>query len=201
MECQLWIIALIAGGACTATGIGLLVWNRRRNRTISVNADESGLRWNLPGGRRGDRYRFIPWEHVRAFYLVGYLNEDAEQQWAVTLDAPGASLSWEISPTLKAKSLAASDQLGALILARTGVPLRDLTAAAQKLMVAPWQRHYPQMQEALRASIPEVATLYAALPPTTRWREARQVTYIMSLAILVCAVLYGIALVVQHVSP
>lgn len=196
----LWIIALILGALFTAAGIGLLMWNRRRNRTITVNADESGLHWTLPGGRRGVCDHFIPWEHARAFYLVGYLNEGAEQQWAVTLDAPGASLSWEISPMLTAESLAASDQLGALILARTGLPLHDLTATAQKLMVEPWRRHYPQTQEALRAFIPEVATLYAALPPTTWWREARPAAYIMSLAVLVSVVLYGMALVVQHFS-
>lgn len=48
---------------------------------------------------------------------------------------------------------------------------------------------------------PEDMERVRRFPPTTWWRETRPAAYIMSLAILVSVVLYGIALVVQHVSP
>lgn len=183
----LWIIVGIPGVLYTALGSIFLVWVGQRNRGITVTADEIGLHWTLPGWRQGARS--LLWEHAQAFYLVGHLNDDAQQQWAVTLDAPGVSLSWDVAPHFKEESIAASDQLGALILARTGLPLLDLTATAQKLMIEPWNRRYSQTRELLRTLIPEGETLYAAIPPTTWWREARPAAYIISLSILMTAAL------------
>ncbi|HEX8035964.1 MAG TPA: hypothetical protein VF510_19060 [Ktedonobacterales bacterium] len=194
----LWIIIAISGVLLTAPGIILLVWMKRRNRGITVNADETGLHWTLPGWRQD--IRSLQWQHAQAFYLVGYLNEDAQQQWAVTLDAPGVSLSWDVAPHFKEESIAASDQLSALILARTGLPLLDLTATAQKLMIEPWQRHYAQTQEGLRSLIPEAERFYTGIPPTTWWREARPAAYIILLSIIVTGVLYDLALGVQFFS-
>jgi hypothetical protein len=142
----------------------------RMTRGFAVFADEWGLRWSKPSWRK--RARSMAWEHAQAFYLVGYMGRDyGEQRWTVILDAPGVSLSWDVAPHVKAESIEASDQLSALIRARTGLPLLDLTLTAHKLMIEPWQRDYVQTQEALRNLIPEVEEFYAAIPPTTWWRE------------------------------
>jgi hypothetical protein len=102
-------------------------------RHPSIVADELGLvSWRRAWGPRSRST--IYWSAARSFFVINYTGKKAESWHSFyALDAHDMLLFWHISYRTKASILAAHERLCRLIVTRTKLPLRDLSAAADKL--------------------------------------------------------------------
>jgi hypothetical protein len=91
-------------------------------RLFSVTADDSGLQWREPGRRKR---KSIPWHEARAFILLRHhVGTEYARESAFALVGREATLAWLVKPT---EVYGAHEQLAGLIVARTTLPLRDIT--------------------------------------------------------------------------
>lgn len=130
------ILLSVFGLAAFVSGAGgifalFAVYSIRRH--AYVVADESGVRWwRRAWGKRSSL--FIPWDAARSFFMFTYPGQKAGS-WHrfYVLDAHDALLFWHISYRTTPRILAAHERLNRLIVTRTRLPLRDLSAAAEAL--------------------------------------------------------------------
>ncbi len=105
----------------------------RMRRGIIVTADESGISWKQVGWRT--RRRHIAWHEAQAFFIVTQrrsTNWVKETTW-VLMGASGA-LVWMASPeATEPQADSPHARFAALVAARTRLPLRDLSALAERL--------------------------------------------------------------------
>jgi hypothetical protein len=119
---------------------------------FTIRVDEQGIEWKhirrwLPG-----RTQRIAWSEARAFYAFNYRQWSGSpwgREEAYVLDAPNNTLAWVLSLPWSAnpqQDQRATERLLRLIATYTGLPLRDLTDAVDKLDV-------------LMSDVPATATL------------------------------------------
>lgn len=123
-------------------GIELWRWLRRR-RPIIVSADDGALMW-----RQGTRQRRVAWGDIRAFCALA---EPVNWAWRTyhyvyLVYTPDAVLAWEVGGSAPTYLREDSNHLASLIVTKTGLPLRDLTAAAKE--------EAPATQRRLDANVP-----------------------------------------------
>lgn len=97
-------------------------------------ADESGVRWWKKAWGKYSRFS-ISWYEARSFFMIAYSGKK-EESWHrfYALDTPDTILIWHIYEETNAKQIAAHERLCRLIVTRTKLPLRDLSAAVEKLV-------------------------------------------------------------------
>ncbi|HLZ23979.1 MAG TPA: hypothetical protein VKQ30_17845 [Ktedonobacterales bacterium] len=144
----------IGGLVALLLGVVLLRIARRVKTSPTVSAEEIGLRWT-PAGRDAAEVQ-IRWRDARSFFLIQYsdTNTGVVRHVAFVLDAPDVTLIWDERTTNKPEVLGISDSLCALILARTGLPLRDLTGIAGKLASPRWEPAYASLPAAFWQPLP-----------------------------------------------
>ncbi len=149
---------------------------------MTAHADAEGLRWRV-----GRVERARAWRDVRSFSRIGatrlagdgvvYGAFNAFSGVIYLLDGPDASLIWTVMSTADDSQYAASDLLCRLVVSRTGLPLRDLTAIANELAAARGNVQRVMRTRALigvaNPASPVLATL--ALTPLTPPRVWRRV--------------------------
>ena len=144
---------------CAGLGMLLSMWGISyltsafflRSRII-VAADEWGLRWMRPGWRK--RECRIAWLEARSFSMIAHhgalvdlmLSPLSFQRVAFVLDSPAATLAWDIARGDNEEAVQRSDQLAALIVARTHLPLRDLSVAATKVTTQRWRKQFAEVR-------------------------------------------------------
>jgi hypothetical protein len=133
-----------------------------QEKCIDILVAEQNVQWKTHQRWPWGRHHHITWSEARAFYTFSYLRQfrfESERQQVFVLDAPTATLAWVVSlpqnvdPTQES---VASERLRDLIGTRTGLPLRDLTKAAEEL-----ERLLPPASSKARSS--EVASGTAQL--------------------------------------
>ena len=102
----------------------LAIWRMiALTRLFSVTADDWGLQWREPGRRKR---KSIPWHEAQAFILLRHhMGTEYARESAFALVGRAATLTWLVKPT---EVYGAHEQLAELIVARTKLPLRDITA-------------------------------------------------------------------------
>ncbi|HEX6797020.1 MAG TPA: hypothetical protein VF116_04810 [Ktedonobacterales bacterium] len=114
-----------------AIGTNWAVRGLRAGRPQPVTVAELGIRWT----RRASRPA-LPWSDARAFYTVSALASLGE--WpgrrVYVLDSGEQVIAWQRSDSRFDHTREASDGLAGLIVSRTGLPLRDLTAAVNQVI-------------------------------------------------------------------
>jgi hypothetical protein len=189
----------IAGLAAILLGIVLLRIAKHIRRPLIVSADDIGLRWTPPG--RGAAEAHIRWSEACSFFLVQYIETVAGiyRHIAFVLDAPDTTLIWDERTTNKPEILGVSDSLCALILARTGLPLRDLTGIAVRLTSPRWKPAYASLPEAFWQALPGDDPTLPTLPiPTTRWKVSRPALYVALPMLLLLAALSAVGFILPH---
>ena len=110
-------------------GIRLPVLARRLGRGLSVTADETDLAWRDTRWRSGRRR--IVWSEAEAFITIMCQGSGEPPRRVYALKAGGTTLLWSITTFMSRQEHAASDRLRCLIVTRTGLPLRDVTAISR----------------------------------------------------------------------
>ncbi len=101
----------------------ILMW--RLGRGLSVVSDETGLTWRDTRWNSGRRH--IAWSEVEACITI--MCESSESPTRVyAVKAGGTTLFWSVTTSMSPQEHAASDRLLRLVVTRTRLPLRDLTA-------------------------------------------------------------------------
>ena len=105
----------------------LAIWRMiALTRLFSVTADDWGLQWREPGRRKR---KSIPWHEAQAFILLRHhMGTEYARESAFALVGRAATLTWLVKPT---EVYGAHEQLAELIVARTKLPLRDITAGCR----------------------------------------------------------------------
>ncbi len=120
----------------------------------SVSVDDWSIRWRKPGSRQ--REGMMPWHDVCAFVVVRETAKSnkigkAASKSTYMLLAQDTTFAWEVWPRARAAVHAANDQLIRIIVARTKLPLRDLTAATQKAKESATAEEIRDTMESLRS--------------------------------------------------
>lgn len=130
----LLILFGLAAGVCGIWGIFALLSVYSIRRHSYVVADESGVRWWRRAWGKHSR-RSISWYTVRSFFMIVYPGKKEGKQYILyALDAHDVLLLWRISHRTRPSVLAAHERFCRLIVTRTKLPLRDLSAAVEKLV-------------------------------------------------------------------
>jgi hypothetical protein len=111
-------------GILTLTGSALLLYRfYRLTRPLIIEADDWGLRWRQPEKRRVSKS--IPWHEAQAFVLLRHhVGTEYARESAFALVGRETTLAWLVKPT---EVYGAHKRLAGLIVARTKLPLRDIT--------------------------------------------------------------------------
>lgn len=118
---------------CLAFAIMMFILALRMAHASKVTADEWGLRWTWPNLIKG-RSVAIAWHEITGFYEVtGQENKDDAAKTYV-LDSPIGTFIWSLKENSTEEELQASDKLARLVITRTNLSLRDLTAAIEPLL-------------------------------------------------------------------
>jgi len=125
-----WLV--VGGGAVGIVGGALLSYRYYRlSQPIVVEANDWGLCWRAPG-RRGRKS--IPWHEAQAFLLLRHhVGTEYARESAFALVGRGATLAWLVKPT---EVYGAHERLARLIVARTKLPLRDITTDVEAALRA-----------------------------------------------------------------
>lgn len=131
-------------GIASVARIVLSIWmlvHAGGDRIPHFAADDRGMR--QVGGRRAQR-RSIAWHEIRAFYRAedrprlkgGLVTPGPAQQTTYTVDTGDRQLRWSIWEDSTSAQRADSERLCCLVVTRTRLPLRDLTAVASRQAMA-----------------------------------------------------------------
>lgn len=108
-----------------------------QGKYLDVFVDEQGVEWTGPQWwHPGERH--IAWSEAHAFYTFSYLHRvryQSERQQVYVLDTPANALAWVVPSFWKGNTfgeMAAIEHLLDLISTHTGLPLRDVTKAAEE---------------------------------------------------------------------
>lgn len=172
-------IFVITGGVAVLVGFVLLHYARQLRRPVTVLADENGLRWVGPGRHVAEQR--LDWHDARAFFVIQYSDTEAgaSRHVAFVLDSLDNVLVWDEWFDNKPDMLGASDSLCAVILARTELPLYDLSDLAAKLSAPRWKPAYAALFDILHQLPPESDPLLPGLPtPITLWHLLRPAIFL-----------------------
>jgi hypothetical protein len=183
------------GAAIVPAGIVSLLHVRQMRRPQIITADELGLSWTSSYPHRREMH--VAWSDIRSFFVVEYLSGLTES-WAFVVDGPSATLAWRARHSTKDGALPASDQLSRLILAYTGLPLLDLSKAAELASTRRMDKHYAEAIELFSTLTSAGATLWPNMPrPVTRRRIALAAAAVFS-PLLLIPVFYLLGQGLQH---
>ncbi len=204
------LIGLFALGFCVPI-IGGVARARARRPTMTVMADADGLRWRA---ERGGVEHAIAWRDVRSFSRVvnggaGTLSPYGAFNLALgvvyLLDGPDASLIWTMAPTYSDTLYGASDHLCRLVVSRTDLPLRDLTAIVNELAATGGNVKQLTRTRALSGGAnPPSPTLEALIArqtppaPPRVWRRVAPVLVALLIPLLLSAAIFGYGGWVEH---
>lgn len=163
IELVLWLVVI---------GVIPIIWAWQQSlKKVTIIVDEHGLQWKALHWRLLSRTLRLAWQDARVFYTFDYEQHAALfwHNWHIyVLDAPAATLAWSVeAPPRYARQTISAEQsiherLAQVIVARTGLPLRSLSAAANELAGKPFQ---PGAYDAhAQAGLSEQPT-----QPQTRW--------------------------------
>lgn len=116
-------------------GVELLRLARHTLLSAYVLIDEQGLHWSHLATTKSSRINSLDWQQARSFFMIAAA-EPGTDKWlkGYALDAHSLLLTWQLSHRSSAQERAASDMLCRLVVTRTKLPLRDLSAAVEKLV-------------------------------------------------------------------
>lgn len=221
------LLGLFALTALISVGQFLLTLVRRlrgagRVERMRLIADDWGLRPLY--GKRGKERQAIAWHEVRAFYKADDLlrlhsqviSKGMPQKTTYTIATGERTLSWTLWEDAPAQQRADSEHLCRLIVTRTKLPLRDVTAFTTQLaaemieLVSPLLLAFPdrRMSLEIQQDIPEPAAAPVAnasdatsalRPPTTfrrvgaTWPRWLMPSRVAALSIAVLTLVAGMA--------
>ncbi|MGZ3676902.1 MAG: hypothetical protein ACXVCO_21560, partial [Ktedonobacterales bacterium] len=110
-------------------GIRLPILGRGLGRGLSITTDGTGLRWRDTRWRSGERH--IVWSEVEAFITIMCRGSGEPPTRVYAIKAGGTTLLWSVRAFMSQPEHAASERLLRLVVTRTGLPLRDLTAISR----------------------------------------------------------------------
>lgn len=142
----IWLGLIALFGLVSLAGLIVLLWGRVRSSRQDLPerfvVDDWSLRQDGGGNRRAGQP--LAWHDIRAFYkaddllrLNGSLvSEGPPQRTTYTVEAGERRLQWSIGNTSTPAQRAESDWLVRLVVTRTRLPLRDLSAAVSSQALA-----------------------------------------------------------------
>lgn len=148
---------------------------------LRIVADATGVTWSAQRFPRAEWQ--APWAAARSFTVAPYVDVSG---WGAsglvyTLDTDQGALSWLLVPYANAAARAEADTLTRLIVARTGLPLRDLEAWMTRIKAAGGQPecaarrgHAAGGGHELSGSAPSLAAALLALCPAGARRRLRR---------------------------
>jgi hypothetical protein len=187
---------LVIGAGCGAFGTGTSAWGvafarqaRSLRRPFRIEADELGLRWTrtYPGKRQ---YQ-VPWDEMRSIFIISYLR-GLRTHYALVVDAHDVALAWEVRAGDSDARLADSDRLTWLVLARTKLPLLDLSKAAELVTTQRWKRSYADAAGIFRSPAPSGPPLWPEMPRPVSRRKLVAATAVCFLPLLLLPLLYRV---------
>ncbi|HEX8035703.1 MAG TPA: hypothetical protein VF510_17730, partial [Ktedonobacterales bacterium] len=134
--------------------IGSLVVFLRMRRDIVVVADDIGITWKREGWRT--QSRSIAWTDVRAFFVItrqSSTHSAKETTWV--LMGSSGTLTWRDPQESTSQADTPHAQFAALVAARTRLPLRDLSALANRVTSTQFTT---ERREAILAALNAAAT-------------------------------------------
>jgi hypothetical protein len=128
------VFFVLLGLASGFVGIICLILLSDAPRHAYLVADESGVRWWKKAWGKYSQFS-ISWYEARSFFMIAYAGKK-EGSWhrVYALDTPDTILIWRINEETNTKQIAAHERFCRLIVTRTKLPLRDLSAAVEKLV-------------------------------------------------------------------
>lgn len=110
-------------------GIRWPILGRRLGHGLSVTADESGLTWRDTRWHSGERR--VVWSEMEAFITIVCRGSGEPPMRVYALKAGGTTLLWSVKAYMSQQEYATSERLLRLVVTRTRLQLRDLTAISR----------------------------------------------------------------------
>jgi hypothetical protein len=182
-------------------GIRLPILGRRLGRGLSVTADETGLTWRDTRWYSGQRR--IMWSEVEAFITIMCRGSGEPPTRVYALKAGGTTLLWSVKAFMSRQEYAASERLLRLVVTRTQLHLRDLTAISRAavdelIRVSPRRGARPTV---VVAQSPDTSALLDAILPRDFIAEsARKARRVLMLSVYV-GLPYTVVLIMSTVVP
>ncbi len=156
---------------------------------VRLVADDAGLQLSFVG--QGRWQRNIPWQGARVFCMVRLPQTMSIIQGTCYMLGTGERvLTWWITPATTAAALADHERLCRLIVMRTGLPLRDVSALMADLARSPFRARAPALAARIAGTMDQAAL---------NGRRRKRTLIAVALAPIVLAALLSTAgLVLQH---
>jgi hypothetical protein len=106
--------------------VAMVILLQRKKGRLTIIADAAGLHWHR---YPQEPFTVVPWDAVRSFFRVGHQSRYNGTYVYFLVDAGEARLGWQILTNSKDDEYAELEQLGRIIVARSGKPLRNPSAA------------------------------------------------------------------------
>jgi hypothetical protein len=126
---------------CLVFAIMMFILALRMTRASKVTVDEWGLRWAWPNLIKG-RSVAMAWHEITGFYEITGQEDKGDAIKTYVLDSTTSTFIWSLKKNSTEEELQASNKLARLIITRTNLPLRDLTAA-----IEPFLNPLPKVKE------------------------------------------------------
>ena len=110
-------------------GIRWPILGRRLGQGLSVTADETGLTWRDTRWHSGERR--VVWSEVEACITIMCRGSGEPPTKVYALRAGGTTLLWSVKAFMSRQEYATSERLLQLVMTRTRLQLRDLTAISR----------------------------------------------------------------------
>lgn len=179
---------------------GVRLWRRRRLWPTSGHfmADHTGLRWIYEAPHRREAY--IPWQEVQAFWMVSWPLADQYTSYRASyvLDSGTRMMSWSLPKVPTAAQLADHLRLCRLVVMRTGLPLRDCSAAVAAIAQARIEGRRAMRALVSGASLDVPAEFASVVLGHKSPRAARWLLAIELIIVVLFAAVYGGGWVLQR---
>ncbi len=164
------VVAMLIAGLGGGVILLVLLWRdlRRLLRPMYVAVDEWSIRWSWPGWRR--REAAIVWNQARAFYVaISRPVPFGTPRSIYVLEGPDATLMWD-APLWNTVQRSAAEQLARLVALRTHLPLRDISAAVERISEPPKRPTKRAKRAALNPSAVIATDVPALSEPAGPWQ-------------------------------
>jgi hypothetical protein len=185
------VLAVVAGLWIYALGLYLSTrpLTRLLRQGVRLVANDAGLQLSFVGQDRWQRH--IPWQGVRAFCVVRLPpTMSIIQGTGYILGSSERALTWWITPATAPAVVADHKRLCRLIVTRTGLPLRDVSAVMADLARSPFRARVPTLEARIVGTMDQ-----AALDGR---RRKRTLIAVALAPVILTALLSTAGLVLQH---